>query len=172
MLTQYIPRESDNWNWRCATLEDVDDITHLVVEHFKLEVDAVFQTDEPLFRKNLAQGIIEQAFNPLLQFIIVARHKESDKLLAWSWIVRGVYTVYSSDEIADARFAHVDLTLSQRTRITLLAQTLQQWELWARCGMIPIISSSTVRADQHAFLRLHEKAGYTIRGSITYKRLL
>lgn len=172
MLTQYIPQESDTWSWRCARLDDVDDITQLVIEHFKLEADGVFQTDEPLFRKNLSQGILEQAYNPLLQFIIVARHKVTDQLLAWSWIVRDVYTVYSADEIADACFAHVDLTLSQRQRITILAQTLQQWELWARCGMIPVISSSTVRTDQRAFLRLHEKAGYTIRGSIAYKKLL
>ena len=154
MLEQFLPTQSDIWNWRCATLEDLDDIVNMVIEHFKVEVDAVFQTDAPLFKKNLARAILEQAYNPLLEFVIVARHKQSDDLLAWSWISRGIYTVYSADEIADARFAHVDLKLSNRQRITMLAQTLQQWELWARCGMIPIISSSTIRSEQRAFLRL------------------
>lgn len=172
MLGQYLPKPTDTWTWRCARLEDVDSICELVIGHFKREVDSVFQTDEPRFRKNLSQGIIEQTYDPLQQQIIVGIDKSTDCLLAWAWIVRGVYTVYSSDEIADARFAHVDLTLSKRKRITLLAQILQQWELWARCGMVPIISSSTVRQNQLAFLRLHEQAGYSIRGSITYKRLM
>jgi len=172
MLGQYLPKPSDTWTWRCARLDDVDSICDMVREHFKQEVDSVFLTDEPRFRKNLSQGILEQAYDPLTQQIIVGLEHDTEHLLAWAWIVRGVYTVYSADEIADARFAHVDLQVSQRKRITLLAQILQQWELWARCGMIPIISSSTVRQEQTAFLRLHQQAGYSVRGSITYKRLM
>ena len=172
MLNQFLPRPSDTWIWECATMSDVEDITDMVREHFKQEVDAVFNTDEPLFKKNLSVGIFEQAYNPLREQIIVARNKVSGALMAWAWIVRGVYTVYSGDEIADARFAHCDLQLSPRVRVTLMAQILQQWELWCRCGMIPILSSSTVRSDQGAFLRLHKQAGFSIRGSITYKRIL
>ncbi len=172
MLDQFLPKPTDTWTWNCAAMTDVDGITDMVRGHFKKEVDAVFKTDEPLFKKNLSMGIFEQAYDPLNQQIIVARHKTTNQLLSWAWIVRGVYTVYSADEIADARFAHVDLDLPVRTRITLLAQILQQWELWCRCGMIPIVSSSTVRDDQSVFLRLHKQAGYSVRGSITYKRLM
>jgi hypothetical protein len=172
MLNQYLPKSSDTWDWNCALASDVEDISTMVREHFKQEVDALFKTDEPLFKKNLCKGIFEQAYNPLQEQIIVARNKTTNQLMAWAWIVRGVYTVYSSDEIADARFAHVDLELPIRTKITLLAQTLQQWELWCRCGMIPILSSSTVREEQGAFLRLHKQAGFDIRGSITYKRIM
>jgi hypothetical protein len=172
MLDHFLPRPSDTWIWECATISDVEDITDMVRGHFKQEVDAVFKTDEPLFKKNLCVGIFDQAYNPLSQQIIVARNKTTNQLMAWAWIVRGVYTVYSADEIADARFAHCDLDLSQRVRVTLMAQILQQWELWCRCGMIPIISSSTVRQDQGTFLKLHKQAGYSVRGSITYKRLM
>lgn len=172
MLNQFLPKPTDTWLWNCATMTDVEDITDMVREHFKKEVDSVFKTDEPRFRKNLSHGIFEQAYNPLQEQIIVARNKTNNKLMAWAWIVRGVYTVYSADEIADARFAHVDLQLPVRTKITLLAQILQQWELWCRCGMIPILSSSTVREDQGVFLKLHRQAGFDIRGSITYKRIM
>jgi hypothetical protein len=172
MLDQFRPKAADTWTWNCAAMTDVEDITDMVRGHFKREVDSVFKTDEPLFQKNLSTGIFEQAYNPLSQQIIVARNNATNELMSWAWIVRGVYTVYSADEIADARFAHVDLNLPVRTRITLLAQILQQWELWCRCGMIPIVSSSTVRDDQSVFLRLHKQAGYSVRGSITYKRLM
>lgn len=172
MLDQFLPKPSDTWIWNCAAITDVEDITDMVRGHFKREVDSVFNTDEPLFMKNLSTGIFEQAYDPLSQQIIVARNKTTNQLMSWAWIVRGVYTVYSADEMADARFAHLDLTLPVRTRITLLAQILQQWELWCRCGMIPIVSSSTVREDQGVFLRLHKQAGYSVRGSITYKRIL
>jgi hypothetical protein len=172
ILAKYAPQESDTWFWTLATLADRLDILALVQKHFQCEIDSVFTPDPALFLKNLGIGLINQEHNTLSEQIVVARNSESQKLLAWAWIVRGVHVTYAPEELADARFAHVDLELSQRTRITLLAQILQQWELWARCGMIPIISSSTVRSDQRAFLRLHEQAGYQVRGSITYKRIL
>ena len=172
ILNRFLPSSKDTWAWRLATLDDRQDILALVVAHFQKEIDGVFTPDPPLFLRNLGQGLIMQEHNPLAEQIIVARDNATNQLLAWAWIVRGVHVVYAPEELADARFAHVDLNIPQRTRITLLAQTLQQWELWARCGMIPVISSSTVRADQQAFLKLHEQAGYTVRGSIAYKKLL
>jgi len=33
-----------------------------------------------------------------------------------------------------------------------------------------VLISSTIRADQAGFLRLHEQAGFTIRGSIAYRK--
>ena len=171
ILEKYLPRPTDTWHWRLARLGDVDDITDLVVQHFQIEIDQIFIPNEPLFQRNLAQAILNQQYNTLSEQVIVARNNNDNQLIAWAWIVRGVHVTYASEELADARFAHVDLSLSTRQRITILAQILQQWELWCRCGMIPIISSSTVRVEQTAFLRLHEQAGYTIRGSIAYKKL-
>jgi hypothetical protein len=172
ILEKYLPASTDTWSWRLAMLDDRADILRMVVEHFQREIDSVFTPDPALFLRNLGQGIINQEHNPLAEQIVVARDNTTNQLVAWAWIVRGIHLTYAPEELADARFAHVDLALSPRTRIRLLAQTLQQWELWARCGMVPVISSSTVREDQTAFLKLHEQAGYTIRGSITYKRLM
>jgi len=172
ILEKYLPTSNDTWSWRLATLDDREDILSLVVEHFQREIDSVFTPDPALFLRNLGQGILTQEHNTLAEQIIVARDNNTNQLVAWAWIVRGVHLTYAPEELADARFAHVDLALSTRTRITLLAQILQQWELWARCGMVAVISSSTVREDQTAFLKLHQAAGYTVRGSITYKRLM
>ena len=36
---------------------------------------------------------------------------------------------------------------------------------------IYIICSTTMRHDQAGFLHMHERAGYSVRGSVCYKRL-
>jgi hypothetical protein len=48
---------------------------------------------------------------------------------------------------------------------------LQMWEIWTRACKINIIFSSTIRESQDPFMRLHERAGYTVRGSCAYKRM-
>jgi len=45
------------------------------------------------------------------------------------------------------------------------------WEVWAQACEVPIIFSSTVRGEQDTFLELHRQAGYTVRGSVAYKRV-
>jgi hypothetical protein len=69
------------------------------------------------------------------------------------------------------RIAHVALAIPVRERVFLCAQMLRTWEKWAEACDIKIICSSTIRADQPGFLRLHREADYVVRGSIAYKRL-
>jgi hypothetical protein len=77
---------------------------------------------------------------------------------------------YATEECAEGQFCHVDLNLPSIARIRVLAQVLQQWLLFCQIQQIPVLISSTIRADQAGFLRLHEQAGFTIRGSIAYTR--
>jgi hypothetical protein len=95
----------------------------------------------------------------------------SGRLLGYAWIQRGMYLPYAPEEIAEARFVHIDQSLSTKTKIRLLAQILQQWEIWARICSIKVICSSTIRSSQDTFLKLHERAGYSVRGSIAFKKL-
>jgi hypothetical protein len=69
------------------------------------------------------------------------------------------------------RMAHLDLGLSSRYRIQLLKDMIQLWEGFAFLSQSPIICSTTMRNDQTAFLKLHQRAGYDVRGSYAYKRL-
>jgi hypothetical protein len=69
------------------------------------------------------------------------------------------------------RMAHMDMTLSARIRIRLLKDMIGLWETWAIAIGVLVICSSTIRSDQSGFLRIHEQAGYQIRGSNAYKRL-
>jgi len=101
----------------------------------------------------------------------VCRSTNTGALLAYNWIKRGARTPYSRDELAEAQIAHIDLALPTRTRIKLMNQTLWYWETWAQACAIPVVVSTTIRADSEGYLRLHERAGYTIRSGIAYKRV-
>jgi hypothetical protein len=67
--------------------------------------------------------------------------------------------------------AHVDHTLSSRTLIKLLEDMLIIWERFAQITNTPIIASSTLRNEQQAFLKLHQRQGYIIKGSTAYLRV-
>jgi len=69
------------------------------------------------------------------------------------------------------RMAHLDLDLSSRNRVLLLKDMMQLWEGFALLSESPVICSTTMRNDQTAFLKLHSKNGYDVRGSYAYKRL-
>jgi hypothetical protein len=101
----------------------------------------------------------------------VARNPATGSLLAYTWAVRGEYSPWSREEQVQVRMAHVDQHLSDRNRIFLCAQMIRMWETWAENIDVKIICSSTMRGEQDAFLELHRQAGFSVRGSIAYKRL-
>jgi hypothetical protein len=69
------------------------------------------------------------------------------------------------------RIAHLDLRLSARLRVQLVKDMLKLWEDWARLCEVSVVCSSTMRREQDAFLKLHEREGYILRGSYAYKKL-
>ena len=160
-----------DWTWRVALHHDVKDIVNMCDAHFKQEMDMIFTPDRPYYTWQVDLAITNQIHNYARELLIVARDKKSNKLLAYAWLQRGSRTPYSQDELAEARMAHVDLDLSPRTRIKLLAQMLQHWVRWCQVCEIPVLVSSTIRREQGAFLKLHEQIGFTIRGSIAYLRV-
>jgi hypothetical protein len=74
--------------------------------------------------------------------------------------------------MAVAEFAHVDLELPLRTRMTLTAQTLEIWIAWCELNNIPVLCSTTIRQDQTGFMRLHDQFGFLRRGSFAYRKCL
>ena len=170
-LERYLPSERDTWTWRIARLADVPDIVRLAQDHFQLEMEQIIRPDPALFARNIGIGIITQMHSLTQEQVLVARDRVTDTLVAWSWISRGSYTTYSRDEMAEARFVHCDLTLPVRSRLTLSAQVLQQWYLWCMTAGVGVLVSSSIRSDQTAFMRLHEAAGFSVRGSTAYIRI-
>jgi hypothetical protein len=170
-LSRYAHTESDPWRWRPASGPDTEAITAMAQSHFGLETDQIFRNDPIEYSRNVLLATVNQFYNPKKELISVAVHTETGQIIAYTWAMRGQYAPWSSEEMVAVRIAHVNLKLSQRGRIHLLAQMIRMWEVWAKACEIKIICSTTMRGDQTAFMHLHADAGYSVRGSIAYKRL-
>ena len=170
-LLRYAHTESDPWRWRPAAGPDTEAITAMAQSHFGLETDQIFENDPVEYSRNVLLATVNQFYNPRKELLSVAVHTETDQIIAYTWAMRGQYAPWSAEEMVAVRIAHVNLRLSQRGRIHLLAQMIRMWEVWANACEIRIICSTTMRGDQTAFMHLHESAGYSVRGSIAYKRL-
>jgi hypothetical protein len=167
----FSPDESDAWEWELASNKDIPEIVLMAEGMFQNEVEHIFTPDRMYLAYSLEIALTTQKYNKSQTLLTVARNKESNKLMAWAWLGRNGFTTYSRDEMAEAKFIHCDLTLSTRQRITIVAQAIQMWEGWCHLHKIPVLVSTTVRAEQKAFLKLHEQLGFTLRGSIAYKRI-
>lgn len=170
-LSDYAHTVADPWRWAPAAGTDCQDITDMALVDFGRETDGVFQNDPLEYQRNIMQATINQFYNPLLELISVARNPETKSLVAYTWASRGERAPWSREEMVTIRIAHVDQHLSPRHRVALCAQMITMWEVWADACKVPIIFSSTVRGEQAAFLELHRRAGYSVRGSVAYKRL-
>jgi hypothetical protein len=116
-----------------------------------------------------------QLFDKAKEFFAVCRSFDDPnypdgKLLGFCWFDRGGYTTYSTEEISNSKFHFVDLTLSPRLRIRLINEMIDQHILWAGgCG-IPVVCSTSIRGDHKAFVKIHEKRGFTVNGSYAWMR--
>jgi hypothetical protein len=165
--------------WTLAhPLHDVDDIIEMADSVFGTEVDGIFTRDRGVFRKNVTIATTTQLFDKGREFIAVCRENfPSDwiesgdpKLLGYCWFDRGGYTTYSDEEISNAKFHHLDLNLSPRLRVKLINEMIDQHILWANTWGIPVVCSTSIRAEHDVFMRIHQKRGFTVNGSYAWIR--
>jgi hypothetical protein len=173
--------------WSLAhPLHDVEDIVELADTVFGSEVDGVLKRDRNVFRHRLTTAATEQLFNKGREFLAVCRtkpgvnkvvldgfvdfEKQPGKLLGYCWFDRGGYTTYSNEEISNAKFHHVDLSLPLKTRVRLINQMIDQHILWANAWGVPIICSTSIRAEHDGFMRIHQKRGFVVNGSYAWIR--
>ena len=159
-----------NYTWRPANGLDVKPIVDMAIEHFLIETDGIFTPEPVIYQRNLTLAVINQFYGPLTQLVSIAVD-ENNNLLAYTWATRGERAVWSDDEMVSVRIAHLDLRLSSRLRVALVKDMLTIWEDWARLCEVKVVCSSTMRREQDAFLKLHERNGYILRGSYAYKKL-
>lgn len=158
------------YTWTLAGTQDVDDIVKMAVEHFQGEIDTIFNPEPITLARNLTMALVSQYYRPGLELIGIARDT-TGKLLAYTWAFANDRTCWSDDNMVSIRMAHVDLSLSPRVRVKLITEMMEHWERFANYAGNDIICSSTVRHSQDAFLKLHKKKGYDVRGSYAYKKL-
>lgn len=159
-----------DYAWRAAVGTDVADIVAMAEQHFQTEIDLIFTPEPITYSRNITLGVVQQFYNPLSQLLSVCRDAQG-KLLAYTWAGRGERAAWSDDEMVVVRMAHVDLAQSPKLRIRLVTDMINLWESWAALCGVKIVCSTTMRRDQSAFLRIHERMGYDVRGSYAYKKL-
>lgn len=158
------------YNWTQATGNDVTDIVNMAQSHFQTEIDTIFTPDPVAYSRNVTFAIVNQFYLPSTELISVARSQDHH-LLAYTWAKSNERAPWSDDPMTAVRMAHVALDLTSRDRIRLITDMMTIWENFARFAGTPIICSTTMRKDQTAFLKLHARNGYDVRGSYAYKRL-
>lgn len=158
-----------NYQWRQATGADVNACVTMAQQHFESEIDQIFKPDPLVYERNLMRAIVEQFYVPGSELVQVCSEQVSGDLVAYVWAHRS-RAPWSDDDMCAVRMAHVDMTLGTRNRVRLIVQMIAIWEQWALDHHIPVICSTTMRGDQQAFLRIHQRCGYDVRGSFAYKR--
>ena len=162
-MTQYI--------WRAATGSDIIAIVDLANDYFKNEINNIFTIDTLAGSRNVSIAIVNQFYNPNSELLYVAVDN-TNKIIAYVWAKSNQRAVWSDEPMVVINMAHASMDLSSRFRIRLIQDMIKLWELFAVQAGNPIICSTTMRDDQSAFLKIHQKAGYDVRGSYAYKRLV
>jgi hypothetical protein len=172
--------------WTLAhPLHDVESIVNMADSVFGTEADGILTRDRGVFRKNVTIATTVQLFDKSREFIAVCRDDPipepntkwnartgmvDQQLLGYCWFDRGGYTTYANEEISNAKFHHVDLTLSPRLRVKLINEMIDQHILWAHTWGIPVVCSTSIRAEHDGFMRIHQKRGFTVNGSYAWIR--
>lgn len=164
-------KDTNPWVWSKAGHDNVDEILDLVQAYYESEITSILTPNRSRMAYHLHKGIMDQIFRAESNLITVAKDKMTNEVIAWAWLERGKFTVYADEEMAVAEFAHVKLALSNKHKIQLVAQILEQWIAYATLYAIPVLCSTTIREDQAGFMRLHDLFGFSRRGSFAYRRI-
>ena len=158
--------------WSLAhPLHDVEEMVELSDNNFGAEADGIVSRSKAIFRHRLTVATTEQLFNKSREFIAVCRGELPDqRLLGFCWFDRGGYTTYSNDEISNAKMHHLDLSLPAKTRVRLVNQMIDQHILWAHTYGVPVVCSTSIRAEHDGFMKIHQKRGFTVNGSYAWIR--
>jgi len=160
-----------SYSWAPATGDDFNSLAQLAKTHFLPEVDKIFTPSDFVINRNITYAIINQTYSPLSELLSVCKDTNGN-ILGYTWVVANQTVAWSADRMTCIKMAHVDLTLPTRLRVRIISDMMDLWEQYAKLVNDVIVCSTTMRHDQTAFLKLHEKRGYSVRGSFAYKRLL
>ena len=158
------------YTWRPATGLDVPHIVKMAQDHFETEIDTIFTPDPVAYSRNITLAIVNQFYGPTTELLSVAVDT-NNTIVAYTWAKTGERAPWSDDEMVIVKMAHLSLNLSARERVVLVKDMLHLWEAFATLAGVSIICSTTMRKNQSAFLKLHEKQGYDVRGSYAYKKV-
>jgi hypothetical protein len=160
------------YTWHPASGTDIQPIVTIAQTHFQTEIDDIFVPDPIAYSRNVATAVVNQFYTPGSELITVAKSNDTGGILAYLWTIRNQRAPWSDEEMSMTRMIHVDMSQSSRTRIGLVKDMIEIQEAWCRAYGISIVCSTTMRHEQSGFLELHRRAGYSVRGSYCYRRLV
>jgi uncharacterized protein (UPF0333 family) len=158
--------------WRPAHGGDVHDIMRLSESYWDIEDNRkIFSADEIVYSRNVTLAIVNQFYAPNNELFAVCRQSDTDQLLAYTWAKNFERWEWSDENLLSVKMAHVKLDIPSRTKYNIVKDMIRMWEDLAYNTGTNVICSSTIRQDYLPFMRIHERMGYTVRGSLAYKRL-
>jgi hypothetical protein len=160
------------YTWHPASGTDIPAIVTIAETHFQSEIDDIFQPDPIAYSRNVATAVVNQFYTPGSELLTVAKSTETGGILAYLWTIRNQRAPWSDEEMSMTRMIHVDMGLSNRVRVRLVQDMIDIQEAWCGAYGIAIVCSTTMRHEQAGFLELHRRAGYSVRGSYCYRRLV
>jgi len=158
-----------NYIWRPAMLDDVHNIVNLTNKNHSNEFNEIFTVQPIIYERLIAHAVIDQYYTPLKELLSVAY--DNDKLLVYTWAKVSTSNQWSANPMLIAQMAQVDITLPIKQRLRLINDIFDIWEAYAKVTDVEIICSNSMLANQHAFLELHRRRGYVVKGSYAYKKL-
>lgn len=161
-------QNTSEWTWSKPTMADAIAIADMAESFYQREISGIFTPNKTRLLYHLQRTILDISYGLNTDLISVA--KIGNQLIGWAWLTRGKFQVYADEELAVGEFIHVDLNLSPRKRIAIVAQVLEQWICWCELQKIPVLCSTSIREEQSAFMRLHDQYGFTRNGSFAYRR--
>lgn len=161
----------NSFNWRSANGKDVIPIVDLANEYFNQEINNIFTIDTLAGSRNVTLAIVNQFYHPNSELVKVAEDS-TGKIVAYVWAKSNQRAVWSDENMTVINMAHASLDLTSRQRVQLVFDMIKLWEQFAQESGAKVICSTTMRHDQRAFLKVHQRAGYDVRGSYAYKRLI
>jgi hypothetical protein len=161
----------DPWRWRGATGSDIQAIVDLVARNYESDGAGITDINPVEGSRNLMFAVVNQMYAPKKELISVAELTDTKEIVAFTWAQRDIRHPWSTEEMAVPKLLSVELSLSTRCRMALCVQAMLMWERWAQVCEIKAISSSTMRTDWQPLMQLHQRMGYTVRGSNAYKRM-
>ena len=143
------------------------------------EAIRVIDTFEPIYKEESTLGYDREFISKVLTVActvqifdqskeLIAKCTKGERILGVCWFDRGGYAPYSTKEICNSKFHHVDLSLPIRTRYRIINQMIDQHLLWAYHWNVPMVCSTSIRGDYQGFMRIHAKRGFRVHGSFAY----
>ena len=162
---------ADPWRWRAAEGPDIPLIIDLITRNSGPDIQDITDVDPIEGSRNLMHAIVNQMYVPKQEMISVAFLPDTGEIIAFNWAQRDKRFAWSTEEFVESRFMSIETAMSRRIRLALAIQAIKQYERWATICELKLVVNSSMRRDWRAFMHIHERLGWTTRGSSAYKRL-